>query len=62
MGGKNKLRTKTYLLVSDFNTNARKFYVSRGYEEMGRFESLFRKGIAERLLMKRVTAKKREDR
>lgn len=57
-GGKNKMRTKAFLLVSDFNSNAQKFYLSRGYEEMGRLDSLFRKGVAEKLLMKQVTANK----
>lgn len=58
MCGKNKMRIKVFLLVSDLNTNAQKFYLSRGYEEVSRLESLFRKGITERLLMKKVTALK----
>ena len=54
--GKNHLRTKVFLTVGDFNLSAYQFYLSRGYIELGKFESLFRKGITETLLMKRVTA------
>ena len=56
--GSNRMRIKAFLLVSDHNHNAQRFYQSRGYEEIGCFESLFRKGVTERLLMKKVTVKK----
>lgn len=56
LGGKNRIRTRTFLLVSDLNEPAQRFYANRGYAEMGRFESLFRKGVTEILLMKKVTA------
>ena len=54
--GKNKMRTKVFLLVNELNTNAQKFYLNRGYEEVGRLDSLFRKGVTEKLFMKKVTA------
>ena len=53
---KNRIRTKAFLLVSDFNTSAQRFYTDRGYVETGRFENLFRKGVTEILMMKKVTA------
>ncbi len=59
-GGKNKMRTKVFLLVSDLNCAAQKFYLYRGYKEMGRLGSLFRKGITEKLFMKNVTDNGRE--
>ncbi len=52
--GENHLRTKAFLLVSDFNTSAQRFYENRGYVETGRFENLFRKGVTEILMMKKV--------
>ena len=55
--GKNKIRTKIFLTVGDFNQNAEIFYRNRGYIELCRFEDLFRKGIAESLFMKIVSAK-----
>lgn len=56
--GKNRMRTKVFLLVSAFNASARQFYRNRGYEEVSRFENLFRKSVTEILLMKKVTAAK----
>lgn len=55
--GKNKIRTKVFLTVGDFNQNAEVFYRNRGYIELYKFEDLFRKGITESLLMKIVTTK-----
>ena len=56
--GKNRMRTKAFLLVRDWNLSAQKFYRNRGYKEMARLESLFRKGVTEILLMKSVTEEK----
>lgn len=56
--GKNRIRTKTFLLVSDFNTSAHQFYLNRGYVEICRYDNLFRRGITEILLMKIVTVVK----
>lgn len=53
---KNRIRTKAFLLVNDLNTSAQRFYKNCGYEEVGRFENLFRKGVTEKLLMKKVTS------
>ncbi len=52
--GANKLRAKVYLLVNASNNGAQEFYLNRGYEEVCRFENLFRKGMTEILLMKSV--------
>lgn len=57
-GGKNNMRTKAFLLVRDLNSDAQEFYLKRGYKEMGKLDSLFRKGVAEKLLMKNVTVNK----
>lgn len=55
---KKQIRTKVFLLVNERNISAQKFYYCRGYEEIGRFENLFRKGLTEILLMKKVRLKK----
>lgn len=52
-GGK-FLGTKLFLLVAEDNTHAQEFYKKIGYEEMGRFPHLFRKGITEILMMKKL--------
>ena len=52
--GRNRMRTKAFLIVSDRNVPAQQFYLSRGYEEVGRFENLFRKSVTEKLFMKKV--------
>ena len=54
--GKVKIRAKTFLLVNDQNASAQRFYQERGYVEMGRFGNLFRMGVTEILLMKKVKA------
>lgn len=55
--GRNPICTKVFLTVGDFNPKAAAFYRNRGYKEVFTFENLFRKGIAETLLTKIVTAK-----
>lgn len=55
---KKQIRTKAFLLVSEYNTSAQGFYKNRGYEEVGRFNGLFRKGLTEILLMKKVKKEK----
>ena len=54
--GKSQMCTKAFLLVNDLNTSAQMFYQHRGYEEVGKFENLFRRGITERLFMKKIIA------
>lgn len=54
--GKNRLRTKAFLTVGDFNSSAEKFYRERGYVRLAEFENLFRRGITETLMVKNVTA------
>lgn len=43
---------KLFLVVSDANPSARRFYARMGYREIGRIPSLYRTGIDEWLLMK----------
>lgn len=52
--GKSQMCTKAFLLVNDLNTAAQTFYRHRGYEEVGKFENLFRREITERLFMKKI--------
>ena len=56
--GKNRLRTKAFLTVGDFNSSAEKFYRDRGYVKLAELENLFRRGVTETLMMKSVTAVK----
>ncbi len=56
--GKNQLRTKAFLTVGDFNSSAEKFYSDRGYVGLTKLENLFRRGVTETLMMKKVTAAK----
>lgn len=53
---KNQIRTRTFLLVSDFNKSAQDFYRKHGYEEIGKIKNLFRKDVTENLFMKKVKA------
>ena len=54
--GKSQMCTKAFLLVNDLNTDAQQFYQNRGYEKVGEFKSLFRRGITERMFMKKIVA------
>lgn len=47
-----KEKDKLFLLVASFNTKAKRFYLNRGYKEVGIIPSLYRKGVDEFLLMK----------
>ena len=44
--------SKAFLVVADFNPQAKKFYRQRGYTEVGIIPDLYRPGITEHLLMK----------
>lgn len=44
--------SKVFLVVADFNLEARKLYEAMGYREVGILPSLYRKGITEYLMMK----------
>ena len=50
--GIKKLRSKVFLVVGDWNTNAMKFYERSGYTEVGLLPGLFRKKVDEHLMMK----------
>lgn len=44
--------TKLFLVVADFNLNAKKLYERIGYIEIGSIPNLYREGITECLMMK----------
>lgn len=44
--------SKLFLVVADFNINAKKLYKRIGYSEIGKIHDLYRKGISEYLMMK----------
>ncbi len=43
---------KFFLVVADFNPEAKRFYESIGYREVGKIPGLYREGIKEYLMMK----------
>lgn len=43
---------KLFLVVADFNPNAKKLYEKIGYVQVGTLPSLYREGITEHLMMK----------
>lgn len=47
-----KDHNKLFLVVADFNPNARRLYESIGYVEVGVMPNLYREGINEHLMMK----------
>lgn len=47
-------RDKIFLVVADFNPDAKKFYERNGFVQVGTIESLYRKGINENLMMKNL--------
>ncbi len=47
-----KQSSKLFLLVSDFNTRAKKLYTELGYQEMAVIPNLFKPEISEFLMMK----------
>jgi GNAT superfamily N-acetyltransferase len=51
-----KLATDLFLLVSDFNADAQRFYKREGYEEVGRLADFVLPGVAELIFRKRVRA------
>lgn len=51
-----KGKDKVFLVVSDFNPHAHKFYEKRGYREVGVVPSLYRLGIDEHLMMKSLAS------
>jgi ribosomal protein S18 acetylase RimI-like enzyme len=44
--------SKLFLVVADFNLNAKRLYERIGYSEVGEIPSLYRSGITEYLMMK----------
>ena len=44
--------SKLFLVVADFNPNAKRLYERLGYTEIGEIPNLYRKGISECLMMK----------
>lgn len=44
--------SKIFLVVADFNPEAKRFYERNGYQQVGELSNLYRKGITEYLMMK----------
>lgn len=44
--------SKVFLVVADFNPDAKRFYERLGYQQVGILPSLYREGITEYLMMK----------
>ncbi|WP_024832331.1 GNAT family N-acetyltransferase [Ruminiclostridium josui] len=49
-----KKYSKLFLVVADFNKGAKRLYQSMGYQEVCVIPDLYKKGIAEYLMMKRI--------
>lgn len=47
-----RMRGKAFLVVADFNPDAKRFYERLGYVEVGAIPNLYRDGISEHLMMK----------
>jgi ribosomal protein S18 acetylase RimI-like enzyme len=47
-----KKASRLFLLVSDFNIEAKKFYQEMGYQEVGLIPDLIKEGVGEYLMMK----------
>ena len=45
-------RDKFFLVVADYNPNAKRFYESIGYRQVGEIPGLYREGIKEYIMMK----------
>ncbi len=45
-------RDKFFLVVADFNPNAKRFYENIGYRKVGEIPGLYREGITEYIMMK----------
>ncbi len=58
--GYNRLRTKVFLTVGDFNTDAERIYLNRGYVQVGQIDNLYRKRTTEKIYMKIVMAREFE--
>jgi len=46
-------RNKFFLVVADFNPDAKRFYENNGYCQVGKIPGLYRDGITEYLMMKK---------
>lgn len=47
--------TKLFLVVADYNPDAKRFYERLGYLQVGEIPDLYRQGITEYLMMKRLS-------
>jgi ribosomal protein S18 acetylase RimI-like enzyme len=50
--------SKLFLVVADFNPDAKKFYIKNGFKEVGRIPDLYKNGVTEFLMMKELQGKK----
>lgn len=48
------LRTKSFLVVADFNEQAHRLYHRMGYEDLMPIKGLYRKGITENFMVKNI--------
>lgn len=46
--------SKLFLVVADFNPDAKRLYKSVGYREVGVIPDLYKKGVTEHLMMKKI--------
>ena len=46
--------SKAFLVVADFNPDARRLYESLGYQQVGIIPGLYKEGVTEYLMMKRL--------
>ena len=46
--------SKLFLVVADFNPDAERLYESVGYREIGVIPDLYKKGVTEHLMMKKI--------
>lgn len=49
-----KNKTKLFLVVADFNPDAKRLYQSIGYKELGMIPNLYKQGVTEFLMMKEL--------
>ena len=49
-----KMADKLFLVVADYNPDAKRFYERNGYQQVGEISNLYRPGIAEYLMTKNL--------
>ena len=49
-----EMADKFFLVVADYNTDAKRFYERNGYQQVGEIPNLYRSGITEYLMAKNL--------